>query len=248
MIPDSSIPTLPPTRWASRLLTVCAIWAGGFYLLVTVAVLASHPKPDDRAIILMGAGLLLIWVLIGGIVMRRGRDRVVAGMRRIRLDWRVRFVLLCILMALIEEAITTTLTNLGPALGAETDAAKITASKNYLEVVLFNSVIIFVPMFVAWAWLLNRYAFRPAEVMLLWGLTGTLAEMMTFGASPLTTGFWVWVYGLMVYLPAHSVPPDRAARRVRPWHYPLALILPVLCAVPIVPLVLLARQLAGINN
>ncbi len=238
---------IPPARWANRLLAICAVWGGGFYLLVMVAILASHPKPDDRAIILMGGGLLLIWVVIGGIVMRRGRDRFVGWMVRIRLGWRLRFVLLCVLMALIEEAITTTLTNLGPWLGADTAAARITASTNYLEVVLFHSVIIFVPMFIAWAWLLGRYAFRPAEVMLLWGLTGTLAEMMSFGASPLVAGFWIWVYGLMVYLPSHTIPHDRAARRVRPWHYPLALILPVLCAVPVVPLVLLARRLAGIE-
>lgn len=54
--------------------------------------------------------------------------------------------------------------------------AYITASANYLEVVCFHSVVMFIPLFIAWACILSRYQFRPFAVFLLFGLTGTLAE------------------------------------------------------------------------
>lgn len=64
--------------------------------------------------------------------------------------------MLCIAFAMLEEAVTTSLTNMAPLLGAVTDAARITASKNYLEVVLKHSAIAFIPMFLGWGWLLSR--------------------------------------------------------------------------------------------
>ncbi len=48
-------------------------------------------------------------------------------------------------------------------------------------------------------------------------------------------GMWVFVYGLMIYLPACSLPADRGARLPRWWHYPLAVILPLLFMVLLVP-------------
>ena len=94
-------------------------------------------------------------------------------------------------------------------------------------------------MFAAWAWLLSRYDFQPAEVFLLFGLTGTLAETGTFGAQNLgMAGFWVWVYGLMVWLPAYALPRRPAASRPRAWHYLLALILPIVCAIPVALIVM----------
>jgi hypothetical protein len=138
---------------------------------------------------------------------------------------------------MLEEAVTTGLTNLAPLLGGVTDAARITASRNYFEVVLRHSVIAFVPMFLCWAWLLSRYDFRPSEVLLLFGLNGTLAETLSFGLQNLIqVGMWVFVYGLMVWLPACTVPGDRGARPVRWRHAVLAVFLP-LPPVLIVPLV-----------
>jgi hypothetical protein len=126
------------------------------------------------------------------------------------------------------------MTNLGPHLGDATDAARITASKNYLVVVLRHSVIVFVPMFLCLGWLHSRYDFRPAEVLLLFGLTGTLAETITFGPKHLAElGMWVFVYGLMVSLPACTVPVDRGSRPARWWHAVLALFLPLVFIVPL---------------
>ncbi|MBI5957117.1 MAG: hypothetical protein HY866_00180 [Chloroflexi bacterium] len=238
-----------PEGRTSCLLRLLLIWGCGFYaLLAAVIMLSDDTSPDDRAIILMAGGLLVFWVILGGLIQRRGRDRFVRWANRLPFGWRVRFVLLCILMALIEEAITTGMTNLGPWLGAESDKAAITASKNYLEVVLLNSVIVFVPMYIAWAWMLARWAFRPVEVLLLYGITGCVAESISFGPQNLIMlGMWVYVYGLMVWLPAHTVPPDRSAHPPRWWHWPLAVILPIVATIPFVPVVLLVRAIIGID-
>lgn len=235
----------PPPRTAARLLVICAVWMIGFVALLFIAIHSDEAAtPDDRAMVRMIAGLVIVWVIVGGSVQRWQRDRLVRWQRALLPGgWRTRFVLGCILLALLEEAVTTTLTNLAPALGAATDAARITASTNYLDVVLFHSVIVFVPMFVTWAWLLKRYAFRPAEVMLLFGLSGALAETISFGPFNLiNAGMWVYVYGLMVYLPAHAIPAGRGARSVRPQHWPLAILLPLLLAIPWIPFVLLLRS------
>jgi hypothetical protein len=202
---------------------------------VAVFILSEDPEPDHRAIIKMGVALILIWCVLGGSVMYLLRDRFVAWATRIPLGWRTRFVLLCIAFAMLEEAVTTGLTNLSPLFGGVTNAARITASKNYLEVVLKHSVIAFVPMFVCWAWLLSRYDFHPAEVVLLFGLNGTLAETITFGPQNLLqVGMWSYVYGLMAYLPACSVSGDRGARPVRWWSWLLAVFLPLVFIIPLV--------------
>ena len=229
-------------RLASLLLLGLGIWAAVVYAAVATIVVLGEKDPDKRAIVLMGGALLAIWALAGGLLMRWQRDRFVRLVRRVRLGWRTRFVLLCIVMALLEEAVTTGLSNASGLFGGVTPAARITASRNYLEVVLLHSVIVFVPMFICWGWMVGRWAFSPAEVMLLFGLTGWLAELVTFGPHNIgMIGMWVYVYGLMVYLPACTVPAERKARPVRWWHWPLAVVLPFAFGVPFVPVVLLVR-------
>ncbi len=69
--------------------------------------------------------------------------------------------------------------------------------------VAFHSVIVFLPMFLVWAFLLTKYSFQPNSVLLLYGLTGVFAETGTFGLQNLIVGgLWILVYGLMIYLPA----------------------------------------------
>jgi hypothetical protein len=162
----------------------------------------------------------------------------------------VKFVVLCIVMALLEEAVTTSLTNLAPVFGGVTDAARITASKNYLEVVCLHSVIVFVPQFITWAILLWLVDYTPVEVMLLYGLTGWIMEILTFGWDNLgAVGMWTYVYGLMVYLPACTVPPDREVWRAGWWAWPLgiagALLGAIRVALALVPVVWLFHWLLG---
>jgi len=132
-------------------------------------------------------------------------------------------------LALLEEAITTLMTNCAPLLGVRIGQAYITASANYLDVILYHSVVVFVPLFIGWAVLLWRWRFTPFAVFVLFGITGTLAEASAFGPQSLANfGLWIFVYGLVVWLPAHWVPPERSARVPRWWAYPLATVAPFL--------------------
>jgi hypothetical protein len=204
-------------------------------LTTSLVTLAVWGRPRQRAVILMAWGLILLWIGVGGALSFLLRERVGPALAALRLDWRVQFVLFATILALIEEAITTTMTNLAPWFGVRVGEAYITASANYLDVVGLHSVVMFVGMFVGWALLLWRWRFTPFQVFLLFGLTGLLAESLTFGLQHLAEfGLWTLVYGLMVYLPACCVPPGRPARPVRWWHFPIATVFPILC-VPLSP-------------
>ena len=104
-----------------------------------------------RAVLGMGWGLILLWIGVGGMLMYRFREPIREGLLKIRLDWRLKFILFATFLALTEEAITTTMTNLAPLFGVKVGEAYITASTNYLDVVALHSVVMFVPLFVGWA-------------------------------------------------------------------------------------------------
>jgi hypothetical protein len=211
-------------------LAVLCVAAYAFFVFVALA----GGDAKTRAVLGMVSGLLLLWVLIGGGAMYLLRDRARSVVQRLPGDWRLKFVLFATLLALAEEAVTTGMTNLAPLFGVRMGEAYITASANYIEVVTQHSVVVFVPMFAAWALLLWRYRFSPGSVFVLFGLTGTLAESLSFGLQNLLdVGFWSFVYGLMVFLPAYSVPGDRAARVPKWYHYPLAVVAPVAFLVPV---------------
>ena len=238
------------TRIATWTLVVLACAGLVLVALVAAVILLGERNPDKRAIICMALGLVILWCILGGVLMRLGRDRFVSLMARVRIPWQIKFVVLCIVMALLEEAVTVSMTNLGPWFGAVSDAAHITASKSYLETVCLDSVIIFVPQFMCWAFLLWLWDFKPVEVMLLYGLTGWIMEGLHSGPGNWgAVGMWVYVYGLMVYLPACTVPPDRKAWPVRWWTWPLAtlsgLTLAILFAIPVVPLIWFFHWLLG---
>ncbi|MCL5097637.1 MAG: hypothetical protein M1608_08935 [Candidatus Omnitrophica bacterium] len=201
----------------------------GFWLVGSTLVigLLNLPNKTKRAVVGMGCGLILFWILLGGGLMYRFRDVIRRRVLGLRLSWRLTFILFATVLALIEEAITTTMTNLAPWFGVAVGQAYITASANYLDVVAFHSVVLFLPMFIAWAYLLIRYDFSAFEAFLLFGITGTLAESHRL-QDLLGFGLWIFVYGLMVYLPAYSVPQRPRAVAPRWWHYPLAVLLPFL--------------------
>lgn len=207
------------------------------WLALSTALVYFFTREDRiaHAVIGMGSGLVLIWVFLGGGLAFLLRDRVRALVLRLPGGWQVKFVLFATLLALLEEAVTVGMTNLAPFFGVEVGQAYITASADYLDVVLRHSVIVFIPWFIAWALLLKRYAFSPFWVFLLTGLNGLLAESLTFGAQHLSEfALWIFVYGLMVYLPAYSLPAAaaRGARPPRPWHALWAFVLPFLLSIP----------------
>jgi hypothetical protein len=217
-----------------------ACWLVATTTAVTVVNWQNHRL---RAVLGMGWGLILLWIFLAGALMHRFREPIRKAVSNVPLDWRLKFVLLATTLALVEEAITTSMTNLAPMFGVKVGEAYITASANYLDVVALHSVVVFVPMFVAWAVILWRYDFSPFAVFVLFGLTGTLAEM-SFGGPQhaLEFALWIFVYGLMVYLPCYCVRAERQARVPRWWQYPLAVIVPFLF-IPLVPLPLIAGWL-----
>jgi hypothetical protein len=216
------------TGGRGRRMTVLGLAA--WMTLVDGAVLALNwGQPRTRATIGMAWGLIVLWIGVGGLAMWRWRDFWCRQAARVRLPWMVKFVLGCTLLALVEEAVTTLMTNGAPLFGVRVGEAYITASANYLDVVLYHSVVLFVPWFIGWAVLLRRWRFPPFAVFVLFGLTGLTAETLTFGPQNLGNfALWIFVYGLMVWLPAHWVPPERLARTPRWWAYPLAVFVPFL--------------------
>ena len=158
------------TRW---LLIVIGVYSALLVSFLNLIILNSDDV-KDRAIILMADGMILLWIVVGGSLTPMLRRRLVPRIAAIPIDWRIRFVLFCTAMALIEEVITTTMTNLAPVFGTTPEEAHITASTNYFVVVCFHSVVVFVPMFIAWALMLSRWDFSPLKVLLLFGITGSI--------------------------------------------------------------------------
>lgn len=221
----------------TNLIRILAAWTA-LSTLAVVLVAIFFMGPNSRAVAFMGAGLVLLWIILGGALMWKFQTRVRAFVQMIPLPWPLTFTLFCTLLALTEEAVTVSMTNLAPLFGVPVGAAYITASANYLDVVALHSVVVFVPMFIAWAWMLSRWDFHPAEVFLLFGLTGFLAEAQFAGTLNLAQApFWIFVYGLMVWLPAASLPSREAAKRPRWWVTPLAVILPFVFAIPVAAVV-----------
>ncbi|MBU6402756.1 MAG: hypothetical protein KGS61_20745 [Verrucomicrobia bacterium] len=230
MTPTPQAPRTPAgreKRWGRLLVLALATW---LVVMSGLVLAATWKSPVRRAVVGMGWGLILLWIGGCGLTMWRWRESWCGFVARMRLPWMLKFVLGSTALALLEEAITTLLTNCAPLFGVRPGQAYITASANYLDVVLYHSVVVFVPMFVAWALMLRRWTFSAFEVFLLFGLTGTLAETSAFGLQHLGEfALWIFVYGLMVWLPAQWVPADRPASRPRWWLYPVAVVFPLLC-------------------
>jgi hypothetical protein len=215
--------------------TLFILSLAGWLALSSAAVAAfTWSNRVAHAVIGMGIGLIVLWVFAGGTLMFALREPLRRLVQRLPLPWQVTFVAFATLLAMLEEAITTGMTNLAPLFGVRPGEAYITASANYFDVILRHSVVVFVPMFVAWAIMLRWWTFSPFWVFLLFGLTGLLAEAGTFGPQNLAQfAMWIFVYGLMVFLPAYCIPPERGARPARWWHAAVAVVLPFAFAIPV---------------
>lgn len=213
-------------RWVIGALLALATLLGG--MLYLIGLNATDPVEVRRALGMarMVTGLLLVWVWLGGAVMWRFRQDIAAWVGGIPLQWQVKFVLFATVLAGAEEAVTVSMTNLAPVFGSRIGEAYITASTNWLDVVAFHSVVVFVPFFIAMALLLTRWSFSPFVVFVSFGVVGTVAEAVFAGNPGVVLMFpiWVFVYGLMVWLPACSLPPERGAR---PAGLAVVLMLPV---------------------
>jgi len=202
-------------------------------LSTTIVAALNLSTPVHRAVIGMGLGLIVLWVFVCGGLMVRFRAPLARAMQALPLPAWLRFTLLATLLALLEEAITVSMTNLAPLFGVRVGEAYITASANYWDVVSHHSVIVFVPLFIGWGLLLTKLPFSAFHVFVLFGITGTLAEASFSGPQALgACAMWICVYGLMVWLPAYATPPPRHPWRLRWWMYPLAVFAPFLLEFP----------------
>lgn len=181
---------------------------------------------------LMGFGLIVLWVIVGGSLMRRHQAALARFMVGYDRRWRTAFLVFSTLLACIEEAIACLMTNLGGVFGDPTGTAYITASGNYLDLVFRHSVVVIVPMLAAWVWLFGRFRFSATRAFLLFGGQGALAEIIFTGMAPALFPVWLYVYGLMIWLPAQAFGPaaERSNRRREPRvaGHLLALMLPLL--------------------
>jgi hypothetical protein len=94
--------------------TAVAVW---LVIATSAVTLVTWRHPKMRAVLGMGWGLILLWIGLGGTLMYRFREPIREAVGKIRLDWRVKFILFATLLALTEEAVTTTMTNLAPMFG-----------------------------------------------------------------------------------------------------------------------------------
>lgn len=183
----------------------------GFSLLYTFAVYAlflTVTKTQDaihaHAMFTMAFLLFIVWVLIGGWIQRRYIMKHYEKITEPKKHPILFFAFTATLLACGEEAITTFMTNQAPNLGSAIGKSYITASTNFFDVIFFHSVIVFVPMFFVLGYILKKYNISPFKAFILFGLIGVVAEVMFSGPSTAVNApFWIFVYGLMVYLPAH---------------------------------------------
>lgn len=252
---DQTIPAKDPGRLKGLLSRITApglVKAIGIYSILVISlisflVLNSDSPPPEKAVIKMALGLILIWIIIGGSLMVKFRDPIKTFVQNIPLPWQLKFFIFCIVLALLEEVVTVSMTNLAPVFGAEVGQAYITASSNYLHTVLFHSVIVFIPMFLVWTILLHFYDFHPVHVFLLFGLTGSIAEM-SINPTNILGGFWFFVYGLIIYLPVYSLPENRSARQPKWWTYLLAVAAPLISPILLLPIAPLLSYLWRITD
>lgn len=114
---EQTTPVMPPapversaSPWFSRGLGwLFGVWGAGVAALLVILQFTTT-DPVGRAIARMALGLVVIWVVGGGalsLLLRRPARR---WLQRYARHWRVAFVVGATAIALLEEAVTTTMT------------------------------------------------------------------------------------------------------------------------------------------
>lgn len=212
-------------------------WAGAYLALFTLIGFSSG-LPAPRAAITMLIAHFASWVLIvapffaGGIVSLAHR-----AVRRFTFGKKTLFVLGATTLALVEEALALFWNNsIASSFGViAPDNNILTASTNFLTLVTKHSVIVFIPMFIVWAYLLTKKEYSAEEAFVYFGITGILAE---FWFAPsilpfLAGGFWVLVYGAMVYIPAQMLVGKKEGFTFSYSRASFAVVLSFLAALPV---------------
>jgi hypothetical protein len=147
------------SRIIKTILIALAVWGLLSFAVVFWVILIGSENTDERAVILEGGSLIFLWCIAGGLSFKCFKHPLITNMQRIAIPWGLRFVVFCILFAMLEEAVTTSLSNLAVHFLGASMKGIITASLNYWEVIGLHSVVVFVPMFIVWVFLLRRLDF-----------------------------------------------------------------------------------------
>lgn len=230
---------------SSVIIKVLGVYSVLFLTLIGFAILTSEASINEKAIIKMSITFIVIWVVVCGSLMYIFRDVMAGFITKIPINWRLKFFLFTLLLILLEEIITTSITNLAPIFGGEIGKAFITASTNYFHVIFFHSAIMFIPFILIWTYLISKYDFSPNVIFLLFGLLGTIAESF-LNPYAIISGFWFFVYGLMIYLPAYTLPYRDNLKKPKLAVYIVAVLLPIIVSAPISLIVIYLRNTLGI--
>ncbi|MFQ3586200.1 MAG: hypothetical protein SNJ74_06505 [Fimbriimonadaceae bacterium] len=221
--------------WHSNLIRLTVVFGG---LPLPIVLYENWGDSRARAILSMAVGLYAIWCVGATWLIWRWRDAVRERFLRAPGNPWLKFFLLCLALVLLEEAVTTTMTNLAPVFGSEVGVAYITGSANYLEVVLWHSVVAIFPGFIAWALLVRWVAVHPNTAYLVYGLQGVMGEVMYDGPHQAAAfAFWIAVYGPILYLPTYCVYGLGARRRPRLGHFAAVFALSIVLTIPSVQFV-----------
>jgi hypothetical protein len=130
----------------SKRLVVAALVVWQF-ALTSLLLVAGTENAKLGALAKMAWGINFFWIVGFGLLSLYLRKRVARFGATIHRGLVSVFVGFVISFALIEEGIATAMTNCAPLFGVEMGEVYITASGNDMDVVLFHSVVVFVPQF-----------------------------------------------------------------------------------------------------
>ena len=190
------------------------------------------------------------WIVLFGGITYRFREAIKRMLSGTKYFCRTNFALIAIFLALIEEAVAVAMNSLADDFGAPA-GQYLTITNSYLDLVLFHSAIVFVPMFITWAWLYLRYDFTPEQAFLLFGISGFIAEIIinpSWFTALLTGGFWIFTYGIMIYTPAYAFGHQRkSCIKARWYHKAMAVALPLVSAVPVAFIISTVHPVTGFH-
>ncbi|KKQ83314.1 MAG: hypothetical protein UT07_C0006G0022 [Parcubacteria group bacterium GW2011_GWB1_38_8] len=170
-----------------------------FQVLLTFFVFGRN---EEFVAVKMLWSLILFWIVVCGYLMHFYRDNFSRFFNNIKLKFLLKFVLFSSIFVLVEEGIAT---GINYYFYLNTGVSALTASTNYFEVIFKHSLVALVPLFIVFGLYLKKYKPSPEKAFLIFGIVGVFAETTVGGLlSLLQAGMWIFVYGLMIYLPYYS--------------------------------------------
>lgn len=173
-------------------------------LTLTLVTAVVFQNPVQRAILLMGWGVVLFWIVIGGGLMYQYRDALAGALMKLKWPNYLLFFCLSVALFFLEEVVTTSMTNLAPVFGAPLGSAAITFTSNYFTAVFYHSLPIVGVLIIIFTWIFFRFRLSATQMFFFFGIAGYLIETTNNPNNFLNVPFWIFVYGLMVWLPAYA--------------------------------------------